>query len=65
MRRRWGCSPRELSNLMTDFHDLIVPEAVAAVLPVTSKKQLFQKLAEIASSSYGLDPAEFAPEVRT
>ena len=43
---------------MTDFHDLIVPEAVAAVLPVTSKKQLFQKLAEIASRSYGLDPAE-------
>ena len=42
---------------MTDFHDLLLPEAVSAQLSVNGKKQLFQKLAEMAQQAYGL-PAD-------
>ncbi|MGE4411520.1 MAG: PTS lactose transporter subunit IIC [Sphingomonadales bacterium] len=42
---------------MTDFHDLLTPAAVSARISVTSKKQLFQKLAEMAEQAYGLSSA--------
>ncbi|MGE4430026.1 MAG: PTS sugar transporter subunit IIA [Sphingobium sp.] len=41
---------------MTDFHDLLVPKAVSSRLSVTSKKQLFQKLADMAELAHGLSP---------
>lgn len=37
------------------FSDLLKPAAVRVVAHVTSKKRLFQDLADIASSVYGLD----------
>lgn len=43
---------------MTDFSDLIVRETVSSALPVSSKKQLFQKLGEMAANAYGLDAHE-------
>lgn len=43
---------------MTDFSDLIVRETVSAALPVSGKKQLFQKLGEMAANAYGLDVHE-------
>ncbi|GGB38665.1 PTS IIA-like nitrogen-regulatory protein PtsN [Sphingomonas metalli] len=42
---------------MTDFSDLLRPEAVLAGLAVASKKALFQQVAAIAATSAGLDPA--------
>jgi PTS system nitrogen regulatory IIA component len=42
---------------MSQFHDLLVPEAVIAHLAGGNKKQLFHKLAEIAQRAYGVDPA--------
>ena len=39
---------------MTDFHDLLLPAAVSSRVSVTGKKQLFQKLAEMAEQVYGL-----------
>lgn len=44
------------SILMTDFHDLLVPKAVLSRLSITSKKQLFQKLADMAEQAHGLSP---------
>jgi len=41
---------------MTDFHDILHPSAVSARLTVTAKKQLFQKLADMAGRAYGLSP---------
>lgn len=49
---------RNKSKLMVDFNDLLVPETVRIKVPVAGKKQLFQKLAELASDAYGLDEAE-------
>lgn len=40
---------------MVHFDDLIMPTAVASGLSVTGKKQLFQKLSEMAQQAYGLD----------
>lgn len=40
---------------MMDFHDLIAREALVSGLSVNNKKQLFQKLGELASQAYGLD----------
>ncbi|GLS99651.1 PTS IIA-like nitrogen-regulatory protein PtsN [Sphingobium jiangsuense] len=48
--------PHSQSILMTDFHDLLVPKAVCSRLSVNSKKQLFQKLADMAAQAYGLSP---------
>jgi len=41
---------------MTDFHDLLVPKAVSSRLSVNNKKQLFQKLADMAQEAYELAP---------
>jgi PTS system nitrogen regulatory IIA component len=37
------------------FQDLVVPEALSSSLSVSNKKQLFQKLGEMAAAAYGLD----------
>ena len=42
---------------MTDLSDLLVPETVLERLPVANKKALFQQLAAVAASAYGLDAA--------
>lgn len=41
-----------------DLSSLLKPAAVRVVSHVTSKKRLFQDLAEIASAVYGLEPSE-------
>lgn len=41
---------------MNDFTDILRPGTVAADLPVTNKKALFQQLAAIAEREIGLDP---------
>jgi len=43
---------------MTHFDDVLTPQALASSLAVNDKKQLFQKLSEIAASAYGLDAGE-------
>ncbi|MEO8722045.1 MAG: PTS sugar transporter subunit IIA [Sphingobium sp.] len=40
---------------MMNFQDLVVPEALASGLSIGSKKQLFQKLGDMAVNAYGLD----------
>lgn len=40
---------------MTDFYDLVAPAAVSAALSVAGKKQLFQRLSDMAHRAYGLD----------
>jgi nitrogen PTS system EIIA component len=40
---------------MDDFNDVLVPAAVAAGMVVASKKQLFQRLGDLAHTAYGLD----------
>jgi len=42
---------------MTDLSDLLLPETVLERLPVANKKALFQQLASVAASTYGLDAA--------
>ena len=42
---------------MTDLSDLLLPETVLERLPVANKKALFQQLAAVAASAYGLDAA--------
>jgi PTS system nitrogen regulatory IIA component len=42
---------------MTDLSDLLLPETVLERLPVSNKKALFQQLAAVAASAYGLDAA--------
>jgi len=42
---------------MTDLSDLLAPETVLERLPVANKKALFQQLAAVAASAYGLDAA--------
>lgn len=39
---------------MTDFKDLVSPKAVFAKAPLTNKKALFQKIADMAAGAYGL-----------
>ena len=41
---------------MTDFSDLLRPDAVAAGLPVVSKKALFAQLGGLARQVLGLEP---------
>ncbi len=41
-----------------DLSNLLKPTAVRVVSHVTSKKRLFQDLAEIAAAVYGLEPSE-------
>ena len=43
---------------MDHFNDLLVAEAVSSGLTVVNKKQLFQKLGQIARDVYGLDASE-------
>ena len=43
---------------MDHFNDLLVTEAVLSAVPVVNKKQLFQKLGQIARDVYGLDATE-------
>ena len=43
---------------MTDFQDFITPATVSAALSVSSKKQLFQRLADMAARAYGLNAGE-------
>ncbi len=50
--------PYSQSILMTDFHDLLIPKAVSSRFSAGSKKQLFQKLADMAQQAYGLSPDE-------
>lgn len=40
---------------MMHFNDIVLPSALATGLTVNGKKPLFQKLSEIAASTYGLD----------
>ena len=42
---------------MTDLSDLLLPETVLERLPAANKKALFQQLAAVAASAYGLDAA--------
>lgn len=43
---------------MDHFNDLLVAEAVSSAVVVANKKQLFQKLGQIARDVYGLDATE-------
>lgn len=43
---------------MTDFNDLLVPAAVSITSSVTNKKQLFQKLGDMAERTQGLSATE-------
>ncbi len=43
---------------MDNFSDLLSANAVSSTLSVSNKKQLFQKLGQIAAQAYGLDAAE-------
>lgn len=40
---------------MVDFQDILGPGALNSSLVVNNKKQLFQKLGEMAAAAYGLD----------
>lgn len=40
-----------------EIHEILKPEAVKVVSAVSSKKRLFQDLAELAASVYGVDAA--------
>lgn len=41
---------------MPHFDDILTPQALNSRLSVGNKKQLFQRIGEIAGASYGLDP---------
>lgn len=45
---------------MVHFNDIVAPEALATALTVNGKKQLFQKIAHLAESAYGLNPDHVA-----
>lgn len=45
---------------MVHFDDIVAPEALATSLTVNGKKQLFQKIAQLAALSYGLDAEDVA-----
>lgn len=40
---------------MAQFDDLVTPLALSSSVSVSSKKQLFQKLGDMAATAYGLD----------
>ncbi len=41
--------------VMVHFNDIVAPDALATGLTINGKKQLFQKVAALASDAYGLD----------
>ena len=43
---------------MVHFDDILKPEALTVSLSVGSKKQLFQKLGDLAASAYGADAGQ-------
>jgi len=43
---------------MDHFDDLLVANAVSSAVTVSNKKQLFQKLGQMAAEAYGLDETE-------
>jgi len=43
---------------MDDFSDLLAADAVSSAVNISNKKQLFQKLGQLAASAYGLDATE-------
>lgn len=43
---------------MDNFSDLLAAEAVSSAVNIPNKKQLFQRLGQLASNAYGLDAAE-------
>lgn len=43
---------------MDDFSDLLAADAVTSAVNIPNKKQLFQKLGQLAASAYGLDATE-------
>lgn len=45
---------------MTEFDDLLIPEAVLSGIPANNKKKLFAALGEAAARAYGLDAAVVA-----
>jgi PTS system nitrogen regulatory IIA component len=45
----------DLGVPMIHFDDLLIPKALSTSLSVTGKKQLFQKLSDMAAHAYGLD----------
>lgn len=47
-----------LERDMIQFDDILKPQALTIGLPVGNKKQLFQKLAELAATAYGFDATE-------
>jgi len=55
--RFWGMARLGCSRLvMVHFNDIVAPHALATGLSVNGKKPLFQKIAQLAASAYGLDP---------
>lgn len=45
---------------MSDFSDLLLPQAVLAGVPAMSKKAVVQQLAAAAAQTYGIDPKTIA-----
>lgn len=53
--------PGGLTNQsMSDFSDLLIPEAVVSGTPTSSKKKLFTLLGDAAGRAYGLDAGHVA-----
>jgi PTS system nitrogen regulatory IIA component len=50
---------------MTDLHDILVPDAVLERVSVGTRKALFQQMAAVAGSVYGLDAATVLEAVTT
>lgn len=43
---------------MDNFSDLLAADAVSSAVNISNKKQLFQKLGQLAANAYGLDATE-------
>lgn len=48
---------------MDNFSDLLAADAVASAVNIPNKKQLFQKLGQIAADVYGVDAAEVVERI--
>lgn len=48
---------------MDNFSDLLVANAVSSAANISNKKQLFQKLGQIAASAYGLNAGEVVERI--
>lgn len=48
---------------MDNFSDLLAADAVASAVNIPNKKQLFQKLGQIAADVYGLDAADVVERI--